>query len=170
MLIVTIKFNYVYQSHRKFYNELALHETSLEGICSTFVHHGAEFKCYVAFLSNLDRGLHILSSFGGSFFTDKQEEIGDGLSLVERYSHPRQRLIDYDRSLKEVYMCSQKEYLHGVSMVKVRVRVIFVVNYFSVVSLRHLSPSSLCIMPSFQSSCLDNILVCQSRHQLGSPT
>ena len=104
---------------RKFYSELSLQESSLEGICSTFIHHGAEFKCYIPFLSNLDRGLHVLTSYGGSFFTDKQHEIGDELSLIERYSHPKQRLIDYDRYLKEIFMCSQKEYLHGVSIVKV---------------------------------------------------
>lgn len=113
--------NYIsFNGHfRKFYSELSLQESSLEGICSTFIHHGAEFKCYIPFLSNLDRGLHTLTSYGGSFFTDKQQEIGDELSLVEHYSHPKQRLIDYDRYLKEIFMCSQKEYLHGVSIVKV---------------------------------------------------
>ena len=39
--------------------------------------------------------------------------------MVERYGHPKQRLMDYDRYLKEIFMCSQKEYLHGVSIVKV---------------------------------------------------
>lgn len=112
------KINFI-DHFRKFYNELSLQESSLEGICSTFIHHGAEFKCYIPFLSNLDRGLHALTSYGGSFFTDKQQEIGDELSLVERYSHPKQRMIDYDRYLKEIFMCSQKEYLHGVSIVKV---------------------------------------------------
>ena len=106
-------------SRRKFYNELSVQETSLEGICNTFIHHGAEFKCYVTFLSNFDHGLRILSSYGGSFFTDRQQEIEDELSLEEHYGHVKQRLVDYDRLLKEVYMCSQKEYLHGVSIVKV---------------------------------------------------
>ena len=74
----------------------------------------------MTFLSNFDRGLRTLSSYGGSFFTDRQQEIEDELSLEERYGHVKQRLVDYDRLLKEIYMCSQKEYLHGVSIVKVR--------------------------------------------------
>ena len=110
---------FFFNLNREFYNELAVQENSLEGICRTFIHHGAGFKCYIPFLTNFERGLHTLTSYGGSFFTDKQQEIGDELSLVERYGHPKQRLVDYDRYLKEIFMCSQKEYLHGVSMVKV---------------------------------------------------
>lgn len=77
---------------------------------------------YVPLLVNMERGLKILSQYGGSFFQDRQQEIGDEMTVLEHYLRPKERLKEYWSYLKEMYVCAQKEYLHGVSLVKVSVK------------------------------------------------
>lgn len=71
----------------------------------------------------MDQGLQILSEYGGSFFTDKQHEIGDEMTITEHYCRPRERWREYVSYLKELHVCAHKEYLHGVSLIKVSVSV-----------------------------------------------
>ena len=111
----------LFLKYRKFYLDLSEHEDSLEGVCNTILQHAPEFKCYVPFLCNMERGLQILSQYGGSFFHDKQREIGDEMSVTSHYCRLKERWKEYLNYFKELYVCAQKEYLHGVSLVKVSI-------------------------------------------------
>lgn len=51
--------------------------------------------------------------------TDKQHELGDPVSLEGHYRKPKERLAQYDHLLRNLLICAQKEYLHGVGIVKV---------------------------------------------------
>lgn len=104
---------------RQFYEELSVHEDSLEGICNCFIENEAGFRCYLPFLLNMERGLHVLTEYGGSFFTDKQREVEDELGIVAHYGRPKTRLAEYLYMMKDLCYCTQKQYLHGVSLVKV---------------------------------------------------
>ncbi len=41
------------------------------------------------------------------------------MTLEEHYRTPKERLVQYDHLLKDLVVCAQKEYLHGVSFIKV---------------------------------------------------
>ena len=92
----------------------------MEGVCNTFIQNQNEFlSCYVPFLLNMERGQRILAEYGGSFFTDKQREVEDELGLHGHYRRPKERLVEYYEALRDLCYCAQKQYLHGVSLVKV---------------------------------------------------
>jgi hypothetical protein len=106
--------------YREFCKEIVLQEDSLEGVCNCFIANEAGFKVYVLFLLNSEQqGESILAEYGGSFFTDKQREVGDEEGVRAHYSKPRTRLVQYVETLKDLSYCAQKQYLHGVSLVKV---------------------------------------------------
>lgn len=44
--------------------------------------------------------------------------MSNGSPFLSRH-RPRDQLVRYDRILKDVVMCAQKEYLHGVGIAKV---------------------------------------------------
>lgn len=104
---------------RRFYEELSAHEDSVEGVCNSFIENETGFQCYIPFLLNMEQGLQVLTDYGGSFFTDKQHEISDEIGIVGHYRKPRQRLVEYTEMLRDLCYCAQKQYLHGVSLVKV---------------------------------------------------
>ena len=114
-----------------FYNELSQHEESLEGICNSFIENEAGFKCYIPFLVDMEQRLKVLTEYGGSFFTDKQREIEDEVDIVGHFCRPKERLVQYLNMFKDMCYCAQKQYLHGVSLVKVNLQcIIFVVKFF----------------------------------------
>lgn len=96
-----------------------MHEDSLEGVCNSFIQNEEGFRCYIPFLLNMEVGLQVLSEYGGSFFTDKQREVEDEPGLGAHFSKPRDRLVDYLEVMRDLCYCAQKQYLHGVSLVKV---------------------------------------------------
>ncbi len=103
-----------------FYEELSHQEDSVEGVCNTFIQNRNGFlSCYLPFLLNVERGQRILTEYGGTFFTDKQREVEDELGLLGHYRRPRERLVEYYEALRDLCYCAQKQYLHGVSLVKV---------------------------------------------------
>ena len=67
----------------------------------------------------MTRGLRILTEYGGSFFQDRQRDIGDEESVSSHYCRVKERLVEYDHFLRELVMCSQKEALYAVNTVKV---------------------------------------------------
>lgn len=106
--------------HRQFCEEISLHEDSLEGVCNCFIANERGFQSYTPFLLNSEhQGQQILADYGGSFFTDKQREVGDEEGVMAHYSKPRARLVQYLDVLRDLSYCAQKHYLHGVSLVKV---------------------------------------------------
>lgn len=97
-----------------------MHEDSLEGICNSFIANRDAFESnYGPFLLNSEQGQHILAEYGGSFFTDKQREVEDEEGIITHYTKPRARLVEYMEVLRDLSNCAQKQYLHGVSLVKV---------------------------------------------------
>lgn len=97
-----------------------MHEDSLEGVCNSFIANEEGFRGhYVLFLLNSEQGQHILAEYGGSFFTDMQREAEDEEGVSAHYAKPRTRLVDYLELLRDLSYCAQKQYLHGVSLVKV---------------------------------------------------
>lgn len=109
--------------HRVFYEDLSSVEDSLEGVCNFFIENEDSFNVYIPFLTNMERGLKILREFGGSFFADLQMQLGDKVDIVGHYCSPRARLAQYLEMFRDLCYCSQKQYLHGVSLVKVSVSV-----------------------------------------------
>ena len=98
---------------------MSLQEDSLEGVCNSFIANEHGFRQYVPFLLNSEQGQQILAEYGGSFFTDKQREVGDEGGVAWHYARPRARLVEYLSMLRDLSYCAQKQYLHGVSLVKV---------------------------------------------------
>ena len=94
-------------------------EGSLEGICNSFLKNEECFNVYIPFLTNMERGMKVLKEYGGSFLSDFQRELGDSLSLIAHYCSPKVRLVHYLEILRDMIYCAQKQYLHGVSLVKV---------------------------------------------------
>ena len=45
--------------------------------------------------------------------------IGDRRSLEDHFLRPKERLVEYDQALRDLIMCAQKEYLHGVGVTRV---------------------------------------------------
>jgi len=76
-------------------------------------------KCYIPFLIRMERGLEVLREYGGSFFTKRQLAMGDQLSISDHYGRLKERLVEYDHHLRELYMAAQKESLHSVQSAKV---------------------------------------------------
>ena len=91
----------------------------MEGVCNSFIENWNEFKYYVPFLANMEQGLKILTDYGGSFFTDKQREIEDELGIVGHFCQPVETLLQRVEQFKDMCYCAQKQYLHGVRLVKV---------------------------------------------------
>lgn len=67
----------------------------------------------------MEQGRRILEEYGGTFFTDKQRDVDDSAGLQAHYGKPRERLVEYYETLRDLYYCAQKQYLHGVNLVKV---------------------------------------------------
>lgn len=104
---------------RMLYEKLSLGEDSLEDMCNSFIENEDGFNVYIPFLINMDQGLNILREYGGSFFTDHQRELGDEMDILDHYCSPRARLVQYLEMFRDLCYSAQKQYLHGVSMVKV---------------------------------------------------
>lgn len=106
---------------RLFCSDLSLVEGSLEGICNVFIEKEEGFNVYIPFLTNMEQGLKILREYGGSFLLDYQRQLGDSMSLIGHLCSPRVRLVHYLEMFRDLTFCAQKQYLHGVSLVKVSV-------------------------------------------------
>ena len=59
--------------------------------------------------------------------------ISDFSLLSTSHCRPRDQLMRYDRILKDVVMCAQKEYLHGVGIAKVCIIIVLHVVLMSVI-------------------------------------
>lgn len=88
-------------------------------MCNTFLESETGLQCYVPYLLHMEAGLQVLAEYGGSFFTDKQREVKDELGVVAHYCKPKERLAAYLAIMQDLCYCAQKQYLHGVSLVKV---------------------------------------------------
>lgn len=109
----------LYAFQRKFYAELSQCEGSVVGVCHTFLRFSGDFPlAYLPFLLSQERGAAILSEYGGTYLEEAARAAGDPLGLLQLYQRPRQRLVEYDQLLKELVVCAQKQFLHGVSLVK----------------------------------------------------
>ncbi len=96
-------------------------EGSLEGICNVFKANEQGFHVYIPFLTNMEQGLKILREYGGTFLSDYQRQLGDSMSLIGHLCSPRVRLVHYLEMFRDLTYCVQKQYLHGVDLVKVSI-------------------------------------------------
>ncbi|CAI8019890.1 Pleckstrin homology domain-containing family G member 4B [Geodia barretti] len=119
----------LYEVHRTFYAEVSSGKLDtplaiVESFCQALVRNQDSWNQYQTFLLNMEQGQRVLSQYGGTFFQEVQASIGDNHTLEEHFVRPRDQLMRYDRILKDVVMCAQKEYLHGVGIAKDALRVI----------------------------------------------
>ena len=122
---------------RSFYEDLSLVEGSVEGTCNSFMQNEERFDVYVPFLTNMERGLKILKDYGGTFLSDYQRQLGDSMSVIGHYCSPRVRLVHYLEMLRDLAYCAQKQYLHGVSLVKVSVKCVMLRQ---IIDINHILP------------------------------
>ncbi len=88
-------------------------------MCQIFIQASDGFQCYVPFLIGMERGLDILSEYGGSFFEDKQRLLGNETSIIEHYYRLKERVVEYDHHLRNLLTAAQKEALHAVELAMV---------------------------------------------------
>ncbi len=88
-------------------------------MCQIFIQASDGFQCYVPFLIRTERGLEILSEYGGSFFEDKQRLLGNDGSILEHHYRLKERMIEYDHHLRDLLTAAQKEALYAVELAMV---------------------------------------------------
>ncbi len=105
--------------HSQFSAQLCRHDNTVQSACEVFLQSQDQFQCYIPFILGLERGLEILSEYGGSFFADKQVLLGDQRGILDHCYRVKERLVEYDHFLRQLVSASQKQALHAVDTAKV---------------------------------------------------
>ncbi len=106
-------------AHSRFSAQLCRHDNTVQSTCEVFIASKDLFQCYVPYIIGMERGLEILSEYGGSFFSDKQSLLGDHRDMRDHCCRVTERLVEYDHHLRQLLTATQKQALYAVDVAKV---------------------------------------------------